>query len=517
MTSRAARRSAIASREKPSVKPKRSYTLLVWLGSSVVVTLIALIVLKLADVRLGQGYFAIRYSPFSSERLERTLPLIVVAMLACGGIWAIAKRDQLHRRIGHALLLAASLGAGCWAWWAPPEPMAQQAFNMRSFSTDGAFLFEASKFKSLPQYLQNFPNVLQQSPRVMGGTRVLSNPPLVTILSYATCYAWRSNPTTLDRFEQMLLEDYEVEPRDVKDLADALRVGMLLCALWVLSAWAAYLLGRRFLSPAGAATFALIVTFNPCTVHYAPGKDAAQLLTINLMLWAWFRAWQQRSFIMAALGGAILTIGSTAGLVHIWIALIAVTATLWQAMADRSGLRTIVFNSTAAAVGGITTCLAAYLTWGWNIPGTLLAVSSRWSELQNTFDINRPIWFAIGLPIFVLFLSPGFWALLGLTIRRRRLGFGARIALCTAAIMLLTYGPFGMTYELPRLWIAFLPPLVLGLAIDHPMLCGRFLPLRAVQALVLIAAVQIGFTALHWTIFDAREVEYRLSTERLFN
>ena len=79
------------------------------------------------------------------------------------------------------------------------------------------------------------------------------------------------------------------------------------------------------------------------------------------------------------------------------------------------------------------------------------------------------------------------------------------------------YFVVGVTYELPRLWVAFLPTLVLGLAIDSPLLRGRGRHPRVAWALVLIVLVQMSFTAFHWTLFDAREAEYRLVSKRFFN
>jgi hypothetical protein len=81
--------------------------------------------------------------------------------------------------------------------------------------------------------------------------------------------------------------------------------------------------------------------------------------------------------------------------------------------------------------------------------------------------------------------------------------------------MLLTYVS-GVTYELPRLWVAFLPALTLGLAMDPPLLKFPVHHRRPVLALILILTVQIVFTACHWTLFDVRESEYRLVTQRLF-
>jgi hypothetical protein len=122
------------------------------------------------------------------------------------------------------------------------------------------------------------------------------------------------------------------------------------------------------------------------------------------------------------------------------------------------------------------------------------------------------------LPIFLLFTSPGFWAPLALNVRRLRRGngFGRRLLICTLAAITLTY-VIGVPYELPRLWVAFLPTLALGAMIDLPMFHAQRSPRRVWRPLAAIVAVQIAFTALHSTIFDVRESEYRLTSERLWS
>ena len=502
------------------------------LGASFVVPLGILLILIAADLRFGQGYFAYRYSPFRGVRTMRAIPAVVIGAAAAGSLIWLMRRERTYRIIAKATLVLCLLAAGVWVWFAPPSYVSQQMFNMTSPSSDGAFALEAREINSLPQYLRDFPQRLKMSPAQMGGTRVLSNPPLTTLFAYLVrgdAYAQTQRPPS--EFEQWLVSSHDVPEEYAREIAYVLRVSMVLCALWTLSGVAAYMLGRIFLSPAGAAVFAILVTFNPCTLHFVPGKDPAQLLSINLMLWAWFLAWRRRSPLLGALGGAILTVGATAGLIHIWVAIIAVIATVWDAWASRAtgatrsaggaGFTMLLVNGFAAGVGALAVISAAYFVLDWNIPLTLVAVSQRWTEIQKTFDMNRAVWFAIGLPIFLLFLTPGVWTLLGLSVRRapwRRMNLGTRLAMCTIAVMLFVYIVMGVTYELPRLWVAFLPPLILGVAMDRPMLRARARSVRprVAMALALLVMVHIVFSTMHWTLLDARESEYRLSTQRYY-
>src|SRR5689334_24381354 len=120
MTSRASRagraRRAGSAQTIPLLRPKRSFALEAWLIGSAVVALLALFVLFLTNLALGQGYFLIRYSPVAEWRLERTMPLVLlVGSLICGAVWTLAHRHlRAYVFTGLLLLVVASLGAAVW-------------------------------------------------------------------------------------------------------------------------------------------------------------------------------------------------------------------------------------------------------------------------------------------------------------------------------------------------------------------------------------------------------------------
>lgn len=440
-------------------------------------------------------------------RTLRSFGAIGIALLACGAIGLLAKRET--RKWGIALVFTSWAAWGVWSFYAPPQPMTQQMFGMTSPSTDGAFVFEAMIAPSTGEYLRGFDRTLSRSVQEMRGTRVLSNPPGMSVVArwIADC------PIGRESLEEWLVRVQQIEPLDVHRVGTALRVGMVLCAIWALAGMVMFGLGREFLSPAGAAVFSVLVTFNPCAVSFVPGKDPGQLLTIGLMLWALLAGWKRKSLPLVALGGALLAIGLSFSLVHLWVAAIAFAAVCWD---ER---KLLWWEMTASAFGAVVIVGLVYMIFGWNMPMTLIAVSRRWGEIQKTFEMSRLIWFLIGLPIFLLFLAPGIYALGALSLRRRRLNFGTRLALCTLGAMAFIYVVIGLTYELPRLWVAFLPTLVLGLSIDRPLLRGNATTFRrrVAVALILIIAAQVSFTAMHWTLFDVRELEFRLVSQRFYN
>ena len=405
-----------------------------------------------------------------------------------------------------------------WTWWAPPQPVLQHTFNLNSPSHEGAFVYEARGPWGAAQYLRQFDLRIAAPEKEFGGTRVISNPPGMTLIAMAAMRVMppdKEHPWWIDRW---LLA---APPGVLHTTAwpGALRVALATLMLWGASGVFAYLLGREFLSAPGATVFTLIVLFNPSTVLFTPGKDPAQLLTINAMLWAGLVGWRRGSIILCAISGGLLLVGSLIGLIHIWVALAAFAAVVWHTWRTREPLATLVLRTILpAAAGFLLLALSIDVAIGWNPLATLVAVQRRWSQVQPTIAVNHTLWFFIGLPIFLLFTSPAFWAVIGLNVRhlRRGIGFGRRLLICTLLAMAATY-VLGIPYELPRLWVAFLPPLALGAMIDLPMFHAEHSPRRVWRPLAMIVAVQICFTALHWTIFDVRESEYRLTTERLWS
>src|SRR5262245_60651618 len=142
-----------AVKQPKRVEVPRSRLIARSLALSFVAILGILLVLVALDVRFGQGFFAYRYSPVRNLRTFRAAPVLAIAGLAVGGIWYLSRGK---RWLARGLLIAALVGAGAWLSFAPPKPVEQHAFNLRSMSSDGAFVTEAEGIASLPQYLRRF-------------------------------------------------------------------------------------------------------------------------------------------------------------------------------------------------------------------------------------------------------------------------------------------------------------------------------------------------------------------------
>ncbi len=504
--------------------------------------LAALAALRLAAIPLGQAdYLIYRYSPLWLARLIITVPALLGALLAMGLMFAARHRPGwLWPGVA-----AVCLALGMWTWIAPPRAILQHTLNMMSPSHDGAFVAESARVVDVGDYLRGFDERIQQSVAEMRGTRILSNTPGMTLLAVAVRRA--IVPGTGERpgaLHQMLLDSSmdRSSPELVRRQLLLIDYALVLLVMWITSGIVAYGLGRVLLSPLGAGAFAVLAMFNPATVHFSPGKDSAQLLTINLMLWAWLAGWRYKSAWRSAAAGALLVIGMSLGLVHLWVALAAAAATLFVSARSEKlpGVRWwLVKNLLPMLLGSVAVMVVAAIVWGWNMPATFLAVTRRYAQLQAELEagrLDRGLWLMIGIPLFLLFVGPGLWTVGWIAARagclRAAAPVGLPLAIATTSAMLATVW-LGTPAELPRLWIAFLPPLTLGLMASsrlfarpsaEPADAPRSLmasensptPPRRIAVLAgTLVAAQIATTALHFCFLDVRESEYRLISRRL--
>jgi hypothetical protein len=483
------------------VKARPSSLVRIVLQGWFALTIGTLLLMRRFHIGLGEGSFAYLFSERQGDRIVRALWLLPIAAVTLLAIARAASRDWL----APWLALLAVIGFTIWTFLAPIKPIEQHSFNLHSPSHDGAFVNEVFEMRSsLGDYLRGFDRRIQQSPSELRGTRVISNPPGMTILFYAVPYCWTpdiEHPGWLERF---LSRHYDLEGAALINTMVTVQIAAFLMILWLLAAIVLYAAARVIdLPPSGAMLCVLIAWFNPSTVHFAPGKDPAQLLTVGLMSWTWLIAWKQHRPLIAAIAGAVMLLSATIGLIHFWIAAALIVATFWQER--QRTLRLMLYF----VAGAVAIDVLVYLLIDWNIFKTLFTVWRRFTQIQHELALNHTIWFFIGLPLFLLFVSPAMVLPGALELRDRRMNFGARLAIVTVGMMALSY-ILGVTYELPRLWVVFLPLLSLGLLSVTPLAGVRHNG-RALRAVMFIAIVHILFTAAHWSMLDARESEHRLS------
>ena len=74
-----------------------------------------------ADVRLGQGYFAYRYSPVRGMRTTQAIPAVIVGAPRRGGaVMGMIRRERKYRVAAKGeRSLACLVAGGVWIWFAP--------------------------------------------------------------------------------------------------------------------------------------------------------------------------------------------------------------------------------------------------------------------------------------------------------------------------------------------------------------------------------------------------------------
>ena len=476
------------------------------------------------------GRFVYLYSPVAGWRL-RSIPAALLLAGAIGfGTWLLSASRQYHQRVGLTLVAIGLIGLAFWAYLAPPDHLKQHIFNMESPSQDGAFAREAARIGDVRIYLQAFPQRAQTPPQQMRGTRVISNPPGTTLLAYGLRRLLGPWSLLHDDIHRLVEQD-EVKFDETGELSETALVafcqraaqGIVLCwalvVIWLLSAVPLYALGRLFFLPQPAAVFAVCCLISPMTLLFLPGKDAAQLLTAALPLWLWFVAVRRELWWAALLSGALFVPASMTSLIHVWLAVIVVVACLLDAWHSREQLTCLLIRALLPAVIGATVIAGGlYILVDWNVLATAWAVAQSQADVTRGPDGMPLAWQLLGIPLFLLFAGPALWLVVmwwwgGINHSRNRdsrLGF--YLLICTLAVMLITIG--FTNAETPRLWIPFVPLLLLGALLR----LEAFHQPASRQRVMLsgLVFVQIVFSALHWVLMDMREAESRLLSGDFF-
>lgn len=474
---------------------------------------LVLVFLFTSDIPLGQPHLLYRYSPLWGLRVVRALGGIVVGI---GGVAMLHRGLRVDGRRAPWLVgaVVSYIVLVAFPFFALPRFTEQHLFNMLSPSHDGAFLWEARHIESLRDYLaRDFYAVLQRTPEDMRGRRVLSNPPGTTALAVLTMRLMASLPSVRSRAEPALGLDEIESPKQRLELLSGFVLALGFTIMWAAAIVPAYALCRLWLEPLPAVAVALGMVYNPATVNFTPGKDPAQLFSVLLILFLWFLANHRRNRWYAVGCGAVVAAAMMIGLIHLWVIAIAACATVWHSWRMRRQASNVVLHGLLPlAAGGLALCALAYVALGWNLILTVWRVALRYGQIQEGIIAEPFYWTFVGLPLFLLFVGPLFW-IQWTAIRADRhdaeAQLGGCVLLLTTALMTYAYF-FANNNETPRLWIPLIPFLLLGMALRRtsfrkPARNGR-------TVLLLIVALQVTVTLLHWSLMDVRESEYRLFT-----
>lgn len=476
-----------------------------------------------ADVPLGYlGRFHYRYSPVYIQRLLAGRMAFGLAVVVGVALVHTAATTRLRRAGGTVLALVVALALAIWSFFAPPLGVREHVFNAYTPSHDGAFVIEALTVESTTDYLAQFPERARQSPEEMMGTRVVSNPPGITLLAIAADRLLAAN-ATLREWATRPLRDQSPNPIALHAGAVGLTLFWMLTGLWLLAAVPLYLAARLFLPHVGALFVAFIGVFSPMTLLFTPGKDPAQLLTVALPLWLWLLAWRRSSTTAAVAAGFTFALACVVGLVHVWIGAIVIGATLVHVgTIDSAAMRRVLLRGLLPAlIGTALTWLVLWRVCGFNMIATARAVADAQSAVTRGPNAMPLIWQSLGVPLFMLFAGAGLWTLTLWWVippapddrtDDEPSRFGRWLLTLTLGVMLATIGFTNL--ETPRLWIPFVPLLTLGLALQLGTL--RTVSRRHAALLGVLTAAHITAAVLQWTLMDPREAEYRLIERTLF-
>ena len=494
--------------------------------AAVVVPLAVTALLRGLHVPLGcPGRLVYLYSPVMDWRLSALPAVLVLAGAVAVGVGLTTAAAAHRRRAGFLIVMFGVIALAVWSYFAPPDHYEQHVFNALSPSHDGAFVMEALAVDSAREYLRFFPQRARTPPEEMRGTRVISNPPGATLLAFAARRLVELFPDLTELTGPPRGESLPSTP-PFEWLRYSSAVGLvffwLLMGLWLCAGVFLYHVGRLFWPPVVAAAYAVCCVFSPMTLLFTPGKDPAQLLTVAVPLYLWIGAVRQHRGGMAGLAGGMFVLSSLMGLVHIWLAVIVAVATWWSAWreprdAGRGMWRLIV----PAAGGAVLAATMLYVLCGLDLIATVRAVARAQSEVTRGVNAMPLAWQLLGVPLFLLFAGPAWWTITlwscvhpsettgpaegsrphAVTIR-----FGRDLLIVSAAVLLATVGFTNL--ETPRLWISFLPLLLLGALLRIEAL--REPSRRVAIILAVLTGVQIAGTALQWVFMDMREAETRL-------
>jgi hypothetical protein len=297
-----------------------------------------------------------------------------------------------------------------------------------------------------------------------------------------------------------------------------------LTAAWAVSAAVYYAVGRLYFAPPAAVALALCSTLAGPTLLFVPGKDAAQLLTAGVPLLLWLAATRPATpsgaaIVLALAAGAGLVAATLASLVHLWLAAVVVAACLAGA-ARTGGLWRLALRAATPAALGAGAAIAACDAVGLDFFATCVAVAEAQARVTRGPDAMPLAWQALGVPLFVLFAGPAFWLLLAWTRPRtcdkladvERTAVSTGLLLGSATVLVATVGFTNI--ETPRLWIPFVPLLLLGAMLRLPTL--RTAPHAAALFLAQATLAQLGVAWLQWALMDMRETETRIVAGRFF-
>lgn len=444
-----------------------------------------------AIILLGLGLSHPAGSSVHDQRFRRWIPWLLVAV----SFWSL--KSAIHLRVAGS---------------------ASNDFYFTAATGPGAFTAQAMKIENAGDYLLHFPETGGRHWSEFGGTRVISNPPGVTLLIYGCRRLLEACPG--------LLEFYTEEPPPRQDASSEVKRNYLLrgltqfaadvfLALAALGMAPLWWLAQALLPPEKAPMAATLAVFIPSLYVYSYCKDAFQM---SMTLWFWWsvhRAWFGKSAAASLSAGVCLFVGLQFSLSFLVAAVVvAAVAVAGRFTGERAlspwqpGKLWLLFAAFAAGFLGPLALLWA--TTGYQ-PLLGLVSAYRGHALYHK-DFGQPysVWIWLNLFHLILFIGGPAAASLLLTagsqvrsaIQRRSIrGLDPYFLGVSAVFVLLNFSGKNLG-EVARLWLFFMPAFIL--ASERARQPKRPIPPAAVALILLLQAVQAAVFTLKFDPLGAR-------------
>jgi hypothetical protein len=426
-------------------------------------------------------------------------PLLVMLALAMVGIYAtyaaLGARSLARGRKATGWLIGlvplAVLTQGAVQEGAPYGfGLAKWAIALQNPGSSGYYTVAKKQMSDPGRFLADYPVWIKQQDALHVGT----HPPGLFLVSWGVLRLFESNPALSKAVVGSLPASIDAAFRSVNPLPTADRaalsvIGLSILVACSLTAVPIYFLARRYGSPWSAWAAATIWPLVPSALMFQPTADASfPLLSATALALA---AWAGRARWLAVLNGIVLGFGTQLSLVFfpagfiVAIVYMSEPGSTWKRRITLLVLTGLGFLATTALFWTIARA-NPFSIWSSS------AANHARFYVENTrrfwpWVVENPIELAIGLG-----LPTVVWLAFGLRA-------SPRVVWATAAtLVLLTISGKNLS-EVARLWLPFMPPLVLAAGVGGEKAGGgawglvATLVLLGVQTLVLESAIQVVY------------------------
>jgi len=416
---------------------------------------------------------------------------------------ALRRASRLRECVALPSLFAASVLVQAAAHLGAPDGygLAKWVVALNAKGASGYFSVATAEARDPWRFAAGYPEWVSRQDALHLGT----HPPGLILLQSALLGALERSPASARLVEDRVPDTVAVAFRVFRSDrlgTPAARATLALTGFLTLLACAAtviplYLLARVGLPATGAWSAAALWPLVPSAILFQPTADTAfpLLATTALALAAHAgRSGPVRGSFLAALAGVVLGLGMQFSLVFLPVGLVVAVVTLGDGHRPvGAGVRRIL--ATGAGFLGFTGCVwllttaNPFVIWWWN-QRNHARFYTEFPRSYGAWVVANPVELAVGLG-----LPATAWAVLAVGWPREI----PRVSVATVAVLtVLTLGGWNLS-EIGRLWLPFMPALLVAAAFSMGKLGGgpgtlaATVALVGVQTLALEALIQVVY------------------------